>query len=211
MKEITKYEPLWPESCRDFVRRITLKYGQGWPRVLPPNLALSDEEVRECVEILFDDQRNVGRTIHEADKQIGSTKGLLNLPQASGLMIMINHGMELSIPSILSIRNKTALLRRKPDKSGYLYEHIDAILVLGRTEGYTSENNTRFDLIEQRFPNTTHPAFLLAYNIAAELRKNASNVFGGDVRAWKIRLTRPNAPLNALYRMSTQNLEKSLL
>jgi hypothetical protein len=97
--------------------------------------------------------RSIEAVVEKANRQIRATKETFRLPEAGGLLIILNDVVEVLSPDLVVYRVRHALNKRAP--SGKLrFPHVSAVLVIGAAH-YTQMNPTLKGLPILLIPNAT--------------------------------------------------------
>jgi hypothetical protein len=87
------------------------------------------EEInRKLVEAVTD---SVETVIKKANRQIRETKRTFNLPDAGGLLIILNDLVEIISPDLIAYRVRKALNKRLPGGEELRFPNVSAVLIIG--------------------------------------------------------------------------------
>jgi hypothetical protein len=70
--------------------------------------------------------RSIEQSFREADKQIGATKEVLGCPNAFGLLVLLNQGVSVLSPEVISYRVSQLLTKVEDDGSPH-YKHVTSV------------------------------------------------------------------------------------
>ncbi len=82
--------------------------------------------------------RSIEAVVEKANRQIRATKETFGLPEAGGLLIILNDAVDILSPDLIVYRVRRALNKRTPD-GGLRFPHVSAVLVIGAAH-YTQMN-----------------------------------------------------------------------
>lgn len=86
---------------------------------------LSDgEEIQK--KLFYKISRSIEQSFREADKQIRATKEILNCPDSTGLLVLLNEGISVLSPEIISYRVSELLTKTEDDGSPH-YRNITCV------------------------------------------------------------------------------------
>lgn len=82
--------------------------------------------------------RLIEAVVEKANRQIRATKDTFGLPEAGGLLIILNDAVDVLSPDLIVYRVRRALNKRTPD-GALRFPHVSAVLVIGAAH-YTQMN-----------------------------------------------------------------------
>lgn len=77
-------------------------------------------------KLFYKISRSIEQSFREADKQIGATKKILNLPNPLGILLLLNEDISVLSPEIISYR-VSQLLTKKEEDGSFHYHNISAV------------------------------------------------------------------------------------
>lgn len=93
--------------------------------------------------------------MEEANRQIRETKLEFELPNASGILLLISDKNEYLLPQAVIPRLDTAIKMKLP--SGDLrYPHVESAVVFAQARGFLVNERSRFNLIVSRDSDRAH-------------------------------------------------------
>ena len=193
-KEITEWSSTRKQKdLQSFSEEMLYKYYQNYPEKIPGIDDFSEDDVRTSERLVLEKLDPIKDLMHKANKQIESTKRLLEISNASGLLLLISDQMPLLFPHSFFARVRTALYILEEGK--IKYSHLDAVLVIARASGFTANGRTRFDLIISRNPDVADAASKFAQAVLNEVRKPLKDLLlGSDINKIELRMTSSGGP-----------------
>jgi len=98
--------------------------------------------------------------VENANRQIRTTKATFGVPDAGGLLIILNDAVDILSPDLIANRVRKTLSKRMPDKS-LRFPHLSAVVVIGGAH-YTSMSPTHQDIgaspLSFSLPMVSNPA-----------------------------------------------------
>lgn len=104
---------------------------------------LSKEEVAHLSKLRNDFTDKIKDDIHKANKQIGSTKRVLGLPNATGAVLMIFDGINGIMPSVMEDRVGRIFRAQQNDEP--LYKHVDIFIFVLRMKDMLFDGSSRLN------------------------------------------------------------------
>lgn len=96
--------------------------------------------------------RSIEAVVEKANRQIRATKETFGLPEASGLLIILNDAVDVLSPDMIAYRVRRALNKRTPERE-LRFPHVSAVVVIGGAH-YTQMNPQLKGLPILIIPNT---------------------------------------------------------
>jgi len=106
--------------------QFPLFYGEVAVAKVVAHLPDGDQIMKQLAQRLT---RSVERAFRDADKQIASTKAIFGIPEADGVLLLVNEGVEVLSPEVIAWQ-LTQMLQKRGSDSQVRYPNVSLIWVL---------------------------------------------------------------------------------